>query len=258
MSTTDLLNGPIEDLPSWNVKNNPTVENLNSTVTLTNITPLLYAILQNQQYLDVILRLKNMARNYYNRSRKHFCSTVNLSSVSGFNQERITIFLPAAGGVLTNDPLYVNYSADYSKNTLLMRVLPTGVLPTTWGDSINRTTGVVESISVPVNMLTDNEKVIYMYIKNADFFTRVLNLFKNSFQYYTDQKYQCYTLVFPSDLYEGTQQERTIVITSDYLRAIYRNYLANPQYIPYQPLPSPVCVTNPVPCATWDVETEPI
>ncbi len=258
MSTTDLLNGPIEDLPSWNVKNNPTVTDLNSSVQITNITPLLYAILQNQQYLETILSLKNKARDYYNRSRRHFCRTVNLNAVSGFNQERITVFLPSAGGILTNDPLYVNYAADYAKNTLLMRVLPTGVLPTVWGDSINRATGLVESISVPVSLLTDNEKVIYMYIKNADFFTRILQLFKNSFQYYTDQKFQCYTIVLPSDFYDGTLQERTFVTTTEYLRNIYRNFLANPTFVPYQALPAPICITNPVPCAPWTPETEPI
>ncbi len=250
MSTTDLANGPIEDLPTYNVKNNPTVENLNSTAQITNITPLFYAILQNQQFLDVILRLKNTARHYYNSNRKNFCSTVNLSSVSGFNQERITVFLPTAGGKLTNDPSYVTY--DYTHNTLLMRVLPTGVLPTNWSDVVG------QSASVPVNMLTDNEKIVYMYIKNADFFTRVLQLFKNSFQYYVDQKFQCYKLVFPSDFYEGTEAERTFTITTEYLRNIYRNFLANPRYIPYQSLPAPICVTAPAPCAAWDPETQPI
>ncbi len=250
MSSTDLLNGPIEDIPTWNVKNNPTVENFNSAGQITNITPLFYSILQNQQYLDIILRLKNMARNYYNQSRKNFCSTVNLSSVNGFDQERITIYLPTAGGILTTDPGYVNY--DYNHRTLLMRILPTGVLPTNWSDAVG------QSASVPVNMLTDNEKVVYMYIKNADFFTRVLQLFKNSFQYYDQQKFQCYKLVFPSDFYSGTESERTFTITTEYLRNIYRNYLANPRYVPYQSLPAPICVTAPAPCAEWNPNTQPI
>jgi hypothetical protein len=250
MSSTDLLNGPIEDIPTWNVKNNPTVENFNSAGQITNITPLFYAILQNQQYLDIILRLKNMARNYYNQSRKNFCSTINLSSVDGFNQERITIYLPTAGGILTTDPAYVDY--DYNHRTLLMRILPTGVLPTNWSDVVG------QSASVPVNMLTDNEKVVYMYIKNADFFTRVLQLFKNSFQYYSDQKFECKKIIFPSDFYEGTEQERTFIITTEYMRTIYRNFLANPRYIPYAPLPAPICVTAPAPCAEWNPNTQPI
>jgi hypothetical protein len=250
MSSTDMLNGPTEGLPTYNVKNNCTVENLNSAGQITNITPLFYAILQNQQFLDVILRLKNTARHYYNSNRKNFCSTVNLSSVNGFNQERITVFLPTAGGNLLNDPCYVNY--DYTHNTLLMRILPTGVLPTNWSNVVG------QSSSVPVNMLTDNEKILYMYIKNADFFTRVLQLFKNSFQYYATDKYQCFVLKFPSDFYEGSESERTFTITSDYLRTIYRNYLANPQYIPYQSLPAPICVTVPAPCDAWDPSTQTI
>jgi hypothetical protein len=250
MSSSDLLNGPIEDIPTWNVKNNPTVENLNTVGQITNITPLFYAILQNQQFLDVILRLKNTARHYYNSNRKNFCSTVNLSSVSNFNEERITVYLPTAGGLLTTDPSYVTY--DYSHRTLLMRLLPTGVLPTNWSDVVG------QSASVPVNMLTDNEKVVYMYIKNADFFTRVLQLFKNSFQYYDQQKFQCYKLVFPSDFYEGTETERTFTITTEYLRNIYRNFLANPRYIPYVTLPAPICTVVPAPCATWDPSTQPI
>ncbi len=251
MSTTDLSNGPIESLPSYNVKNNCTVENLNSALQITNVTPLFYAILQNQKFLDVILRLKNMARHYYNSNRKNFCSTVNLSSVSGFSSERITVFLPTTGGNLLNDPCYItNY--DYNHQTLLMRLLPTGVLPTNWSDQVG------SSASVPVNMLTDNEKVLYMYIKNADFFTRTLQLFKNSFEYYSTDRYQCFVVKFPSDLYPGTDAERTFTITSDYLRNIYRNFLANSNYIPYQTLPSPICVTAPVPCAEWDPETQPI
>jgi hypothetical protein len=250
MSSTDLLNGPIEDIPTWNVKNNPTVENFNSAGQITNITPLFYAILQNQQFLDIILRLKNTARHYYNSNRKNFCSTINLSSVSNFNEERITVYLPTAGGLLTTDPSYVTY--DYSHRTLLMRLLPTGVLPTNWSDVVG------QSASVPVNMLTNNEKVVYMYIKNADFFTRVLQLFKNSFQYYDQQKFQCYKLVFPSDFYEGTETERTFTITTEYLRNIYRNFLANPRYIPYQSLPAPICTVAPAPCATWNPSTQPI
>ena len=96
-----------------------------------------------------------------------------------------------------------------------------------------------------------------MYIKNADFFTRVLQLFKNSFQYYTDQKFQCYKLVFPSDFYEGTEAERTFTITTEYMRTIYRNFLANPRFIPYQALPAPICVSM-GPCAPWNPETQPI
>ncbi len=232
MSSTDLLNGTDESLPSYNVKNNCTVENLNSAPQITNITPLFYAILQNQQFLDFILRLKNMARNYYNQSRKNFCSTINLAPISGYSSERITVYLPTAGGNLVNDPCYINY--DYSHKTLLMRILPDGTLPTNWSDVVG------QSASIPYGVLTDNEKVIYTYIKNADFFTRVLQLFKNSFQYYSTDKYQCFVLVFPSDLYPGTKEERTFTITSDYLRNIYRNFLANPKYIPYQTLPSPL------------------
>ncbi len=245
MSTTDLLNGPMEDLPTWNVKNNPTVTELNGAPRIVNITPLFYSILQNQRFFDVVLRLKNQARYYYNSSRKNFCSTVNLSSVTGFGGQTITIYLPSAGGLLTVDPLYVQY--DYTNRTLLMRILPNGVLPTKWSDQINRATGVVESASVPVCDLTDREKVMFMYMKNADFFTRVLNLLKNSFQYYTDQKFQCYTLVFPADLYPGTQEERTFIITTEYLRDIYRAFLYNPRVIPYQPLPAPICLTS-MPC----------
>lgn len=228
-----MLNGPTEGLPTYNVKNNCTVENLNSANQITNITPLFYAILQNQKFLDVILRLKNMARQYYNSNRKNFCSTVNLSSVNGFSNERITVYLPATGGNLLNDPCYIsNYNYNYQ--TLLMRILPENVLPTNWSNMIG------QSASVPYGTLTNNEQVIYMYIKNADFFTRILQLFKNSFQYYATDKYQCFVVKFPEDLYNGTEEERTFTITSDYLRNIYRNYLANNQYIQYQQLPAPL------------------
>lgn len=233
MSTTDLTNGPIESLPTYNVKNNCTVENLNSALQITNITPLLYAILQNQKFLDVILRLKNTSRYYYNSGRKNFCSTVNLSSVNGYNNERITIFLPATGGNLLNDPCYIN-NYNYNYQTLLMRILPENVLPTNWSDVVG------QSASVPYGMLTNNEKIIFQYIQHADFYTDILRLFKNSFQYYATDKYECKKIVFPSSLYPGTQQERTFIVTTDFLRTIYRNFLANNKYIPYQQLPSPL------------------
>lgn len=241
MSSTDLLNGPYESQPTYNVKNNPTVTELNPPVQITNLTPFFYSILQNQKFLDVILRLKNMARQYYAVGRRHFCSTVNLSSVQCFQGQNITVDLPLTGGNLLNDAIYANY--DFVNRTLLMRILPNGVLPTAWSDQVDRATGQVISASVPVGMLTDREKVLYYFIKNADFFTRVLQLLKNSFEVFNNQSFQCYTLVFPEDFYPGNQSERTIRITNDYLRGIYRNYLANPTYIAYTPLPQPIGTT---------------
>ena len=47
MSTTDLLNGPISGLPTYNVKNNPSIFNLNTVHKVNYFRQLLLAISYN-------------------------------------------------------------------------------------------------------------------------------------------------------------------------------------------------------------------
>ena len=119
MSTTDLLNGTYPSLPDYNVKNNPNIFNFNSVSNVNRLKELLLAISYNRIFFDVVNDLKNMGRAYYNNNPRKFCSTVQLNSVEGFGGKSITVYLPAAGGVIANSIEYVNM--DFTKRTWLSR-----------------------------------------------------------------------------------------------------------------------------------------
>jgi hypothetical protein len=239
MSSTDLLNGPISGLPTYNVKNNPSIFNFNTVKNVNYLRQLLLAISYNRIFLDVVQDFRNMGRAYYNKNPRKFCSTVQLNPVVGFGGKEITVYLPSQGGVLANSIEYVKIN--YTTKTWLMRVLQNQQLPTCWSNKVIGGTGNCVNYSVTPEqapfVLTPNEQVLYYYIKNADFFTRVLQLLTNSFYIYSVQRFQCYTLVFPKDLYSGTVKERTYTVTNDFLKSVYSQYLkwsrlGNPYKLP--------------------------
>ena len=241
MSTTDLLNGPVSSLPTYNVKNNPSVFNFNTLNKINELRQLLLAISFNRIFIDVVEDLRNMGRAYYNKNPRKFCSTIQLNPVEGFGGKHITVYLPSAGGVIANSIPYVKINN--RTTTFLMRVLQKQQLPTCWSNKVIGGTGNCLQISVDPKeaptVLTPNEQVLYYYIKNADFFTRVLQLLTNSFYINSVQRFQCYTLVFPADLYSGTKRERTYVVTNDFLKSVYSQYLRNSRIgNPYR-LPAP-------------------
>ena len=223
MSYNDLTTGTYPSLPDYNVKNNPNIFNFNPVSKVNQLKELLLAISYNRVFIDVVIDLKNMGRAYYNKNPRKFCSTVHLNPVEGSGGQSITLYLPSAGGVIANSIEYINMS-NYNKRTWLMRVLQNQQLPTCWS---NRIKGGSECLSdaVPPNLLTPNEQVLYYYIKNADFFTRTLQLLTNSFYIHSVQRFQCYVLTFPADLYPGTLKERTFTVTNDFLKAVYSQYL---------------------------------
>ena len=242
MSSTDLLNGPISGLPTYNVKNNPSIFNLNTVHKVNYFRQLLLAISYNRIFLDVVQDFRNMGRAYYNKNPRKFCSTVQLNPVTGFEGKEITVYLPSQGGVIDNSIEYVKIN--YTTRTWLMRVLQNQQLPTCWSNKVIGGTGNCVNYSVTPEqapyVLTPNEQVLYYYIKNADFFSRVLQLLTNSFYVYSVQRFQCFALVFPKDLYRGTKKERTFTVTNDFLRSVYSQYLRNSRLgNPYK-LPAPV------------------
>jgi hypothetical protein len=242
MSSTDLLNGPVSGLPTYNVKNNPSIFNFNTVQKVNYFRQLLLAISYNHVFFDVVTDLRNMGRGYYNKNPRKFCSTIQLNPVVGFGGKEITVYLPAAGGVIDNSIEYVKIN--YTTKTWLMRVLQNQQLPTCWSNRVIGGTGNCVNYSVTPEqapyVLTPNEQVLYYYIKNADFFTRTLQLLTNSFYVYSVQRFQCFTLVFPKDLYPGTKQERTFTVTNDFLKSVYSQYLKNSRMgNPYR-LPAPI------------------
>ena len=74
---------PENTLPTYNVKNNPSVFNFkgNSITRLNYIRQVLLAISFNQDFLLRVLDFRNMGRAYYNANPKRFCSTVRLGGV---------------------------------------------------------------------------------------------------------------------------------------------------------------------------------
>ena len=257
MSSSDLLNGPISGLPTYNVKNNPYIFNFNTVQKVNYFRQLLLAISYNHVFFDVVTDLKNMGRAYYNKNPRKFCSTIQLNPVTGFGGKEITVYLPAPGGFLDNSIEYVK--VNYTTTTWLMRVLQNQKLPTCWSNKI-KDGSVCVSDSVDPSQLTPNEQVLYYYIKNADFFTRTLQLLTNSFYVYSQQRYQCYVLVFPADLYPGTKAERTFTVTNDFLKSVYSQYLrfsrvGNPYKLP-APIVDNIPYTVPTTNLTQDQLTE--
>jgi hypothetical protein len=187
MSTTDLLNGTESSLPTYNIKNNPSIFAFNSVQKVNYFRQILLAISFNRVFIDVITDLKKWGREYYNSNPKRFCSTVQLDPVVGYGGAQITVYLPSPGGMIPNSIEYVN--VDYITKTWLMRILQVQKLPTCWSNKIisgiNGT--VCENISVDPSVMSQNEKVLYYYIKNADFFTRTLQLLTNSFYIHSVQ-----------------------------------------------------------------------
>lgn len=255
MSTTDLLNGPISGLPTYNVKNNPSIFHFNQVSKVNRLKELLLAISYNRVFIDVVTDLKNLGRDYYNKNPRKFCSTIQLSPVQGFQGQSITVYLPPPGGFIDNSIEYVKM--DYVHKTILMRVLQNQRLPTCWSQNIKNGSECI-SASVNPELLSNNEKVLYYYIKNENFFNRVLQLLAESYRVHSEQRYQCYTLVFPPDLYSGTKEERTFVVTNDFLRAVYSQYLRFGRFNNPYKLPEPVSIdpTYNLPPAVPLTETE--
>jgi hypothetical protein len=243
MTSTDLSNGPVSGLPTYNVKNNPSIFHYNTIQKINYFRQLLLAISFNHTFIDVVTGLKNLGRQYYNNNPKKFCSTIRLNPIQGFGGQYITVYLPSAGGFIDNSIQYV--PIDNTKTTYLMRVLQNQQLPTCWSNKVRDCgKGVCVSYSVSPQdaptALSYNEQVLYYYIKNADFFTRTLQLLANSFRVYAEQKYQCYTLVFPEDLYSGNVNQRTFTVTNDFLKSVYYEYLHKSRFgNPYK-LPAPI------------------
>ena len=241
MSSTDLSNGSVSSQLSYNIKNNSSIFHYNSVSRVNYLIQLLLAISYNHIFLDVVQDLRNLGRDYYNKNPRKFCSTIKLHPINGFDNKEITVYLPS-GGSIDNSIEYVKI--DNIRTTWLMRVLQKQQLPTCWSNKIIGSTGNCEQISVTPQqapyILTSNEQVLYYYIKNANFFTRTLQLLVNSFRVYSEQRYQCYTLVFPSDLYMGSKMERTFTVTNDTLKYVYSSYLKNSRYNNPYKLPAPI------------------
>ena len=242
---------PEDGLPTHNIKNNPSIFNykLNTVPKINQLRQYLLAISFNQTFLMTVLDFKNMGRAYYNAVPKRWCSTVRLNYVEGFGGKQITVYLPAPGGLLPNSIEYVTYNDD--TKIPLLKVLEPQKLPTMWSNIIEsdpyfkgfnwytfKQIGTFPKDAQ--STLSPNEQVLYYYIKNADFFTRVLKLLLSSFYNHAIQRYECYTLEFPKDLYGGTKDERTFTVTGDFLRSVYTDYLRASRFKSPFKLPAPI------------------
>ena len=242
---------PISGLPTYNIKNNPSIFDykLNTILKINQLRQYLLAISFNQTFLMTVLDFKNMGRAYYNQNPKRYCATVQLNNIEGFNGNYITVYLPEPGGSLNNSIKYVKYNNN--TKVPLLKVLQPQKLPTLWSQILESDPNYpgfnwyqAKQIGTfpkdAQTTLTPNEQVIYYYIKNADFFTRVLKLLLSSFYNHAIQRYECYTLVFPSDLYNGNKDQRTFTVTGDFLRSVYSDYLRASRLKNTFKLPAPI------------------
>ncbi len=232
MSNNDLSNGPVDSNLSYNIKNNPSIFDAqgNSIHKINLVRSYLLAIAWNApQFLNIILDYRNMGRSYYNQNPKIFSSTVKYDAVQHYQGKYSTVFLPSPGGRIPNSIEYVFPYNGVTKINLL-KVFGQNQLPTQWSNVIYQD-GVPKDIAVfnPAT-LSDNEKVLYYYIKHADFFTKMLNLMTRSFQNWSIQRYQTWTAEFPEDLYPGSKQDRTFLLTGEFLKAVYSQFLKESRY----------------------------
>jgi hypothetical protein len=231
MSTTDLLNGPENSLPTYNIKDNPSIFNAigNSVQKINRTRSYLLAIAYNApNFLNIILDYRNLSRSYYNQMPKKFCSTVRFSGVQHQAGKQSTVYLPSPGGLIPNSIPYVEYNGTTEIN--LMKVLGQNQLPTQWSNVIKNNGNPLDISVFNPATLTDQEKVLYYYIKHADFFTKMLDLMTRSYYNWSIQRYETWVAVFPEDLYPGTKEERTVLLTGEFLKAVYSQYLRESRY----------------------------
>ena len=180
-----------------------------------------------------------MARKYYNE-RKFYCNSFNLNVNkldSNCNKQvkenvRVTVWL--SGGQKQN--CLINGVDTTKKNVInLMEILPQNYLPSSFagnrGVAWSRTdvpTNHVYPVTnpyLPPNSLSDQEKVIYYYLKNIQFFTGLLSSLKRSTVDHAEFRFYCKKFVFPADIYCGSQDDRTLIATGTFLRQVYSIYL---------------------------------
>ena len=183
---------------------------------LRKIAKWILAILENAVFIYSVSRTQKQARKYYNEIKK-FCVAYDLSSVTGFNNQKITVYLSA-------DP------PSCCDSTPLLRILPVNSLPTLWGGNIVSKdrcpiSTSIETISVNPTKLSDKEKVLYYYYKNSDFFVYLLSALKTAIVRHANFKEYCKVLVFPEDLYEGSKNERTLIASGQFLKQVYDLFL---------------------------------
>lgn len=188
---------------------------------LRKVAKWILSVLENSVFIYSVSRTKKQARDYYNDFKK-FCVTYDLSPVNGFDNQRITVYLP-------ND---TTSCCDTTNTTLLMRVLPVDKLPTIWGSNIVskygcRSNTTAETVSTDPTKLSDREKVLYFYYKNSDFFVNLLSSLKTAIVRHANFKNYCKVLVFPDDLYEGDKNERTLLASGQFLKQVYDLFLIN-------------------------------
>lgn len=210
--------GQQEVLPTYDTSINPSTFNIYNKAQLAELNTLILTILFNTSFIYNIIDITKQARTYYNQNPKQWCDTIKLTAIEG-QTDTITLYLPSAINCCTLSPKPI----DNNKKTDLMRILRINKLPTCWSNETNSSSpGNCISISQAIANLTYNEKLIYYYIKNADFFTRLLNILKTSISYHSDDKFFCKVMEFPSDIYGYNKK---YLLTGDYLRYIFNYYL---------------------------------
>ncbi len=231
MSTTDLLNGSVESEITYNIKDNCSVFEANNfnMKKINYFRSVLLAIAFNSaNFLNIVMDFRNLSRSYYNQAPKKFCSTIKYDAVQ-YNQGKwSTVMLEQQGGNLTNTIRYIDFNGTTKIN--LLKVLQPNKLPVCWSNIVGEAGVCQNDATFNPALLSEQEKILYYYIKHADFFTKMLDIMTRSFYKYSEFIYFNYTIVLPEDLYPGSKSDRTLLATNQFLKEIYSYYLRNSRY----------------------------
>lgn len=223
---------------------------------LNKCATLIYQILSNQKFITSISNTVKMARDYHN-DRKEFCRSFNInmnyqdcSNKTGNKNVSLNVYLPGGNSNCT----YQNLGP---KHFNLMYVIPQQglttsknfsipTLPPQWAPPRGLSWTSVKNphfipYVYPVSTqnpqdppgselglpLTGDALIIYYYFKNVQFFTSLLSMLQQSINDYSNFKFMCKKIVFPEDIYCGSLNERTFVVSGDFLQQVFNTFLRN-------------------------------
>jgi len=215
---------------------------------------LLFQILSNQKFIGSMANTVKMARQYHN-DRKEFCRSYNISldyqncqNKNGSKHVSLNVYLPGGNSNCSYQnmgPNQFNLMYVIPQQGLVTRknhAIPT--LPPQWAPPRGLAwTTVKNGQSVPfvypVSMqnpqdppgsdlgtpLTGNALIMYYYLKHVHFFTEILSFLKKAINDYSNFKFLCKKIIFPKDIYCGTLEERTFLVSGAFLQQVYHLFL---------------------------------
>lgn len=196
---------------------------------------LLFTILKNKEFVYNVIKIRKMARSYYN-NQKNYCTVFNMNKVEG-GSGRLNVFLNYTDNTDKN-------SIDFNRRTFLTRVVD--LLPAIWSCHLTKAPGfkklsawknytkesgtpypkLLPFCSTDEANLSDNEKIIKKYVEYGNFFTEVVSALKFAITTFSERREYCKVFHVPAFLDEDNKGYK-ITLTGDELRILHCFYLRN-------------------------------